>query len=492
MLFSGLSCVKNRDSRIRCGRGEILPLLRRLLPSNMDHGLVTNVHFPYGVCDSIGRRSYMEDRHVAVGELGGKVDASLYAVFDGHGGCRAAEFCRQHLASRITSHSAFPPNPKEALTAGFLRTDREFLDAARSSLQPWEDGTTVLVSLILGTQLWVAHAGDSRAIAVKADGRVRVLTEDHKPNRRDEHDRIRRLGGSVSHYGVWRVQGVLAVSRAIGDRVLKPFVSAEPEVMAYDPEPDDIFLVLATDGLWDVVSNDQAGQLLVGVKDPSRAARILVRHAINRGTADNITVLVVDIRRESSRAKTNPLSEMSPQTPVSDSPVRSRRGGAPKGGGGGAAMPAASSSTWPSAGYAVSPSSVPSAAATAAPLASASSHDSDQNGPRARGRREARNEEDEEDDGGEGGGAGEEVDGVASASKARLRSVPTGGSNADSTVSGDGASASQASSSLASTDASAAGNGAAAGSSSVGSMLQRQSIGGSGVPFIGGGVNKTE
>jgi serine/threonine protein phosphatase PrpC len=159
-----------------------------------------------------------------------------------------------------------------------------------------EDGTTAVVVLAQGDEIFVAHAGDSRAVLVHRSGQVSVLTSDHKPNRPDERRRIQELGGSVVFWGVWRVEGILAVSRAIGDRMLKPFVVAEPEVKKFTRTETDRFVVLASDGVWDTVSNDDAAQLVLKYEDPQAAAQRIMEEAYGRGSMDNICVMVIDLR----------------------------------------------------------------------------------------------------------------------------------------------------------------------------------------------------
>jgi len=172
----------------------------------------------------------------------------------------------------------------------------QFLHAAGKRLHPWDDGTTAVAALVRGLDVWVANAGDSRAVLVRSDGPCEPLSHDHKPNRPDEWERIVQQGGTVTHHGVWRVQGVLAVSRAIGDRLLKPLVPGTPEVIAHRIEEGDAFLILATDGLWDVMSNEEAAARIRACASPHAAATALVREALVRGSADNVTALVVDLR----------------------------------------------------------------------------------------------------------------------------------------------------------------------------------------------------
>uniref|UniRef100_M4B5V9 PPM-type phosphatase domain-containing protein n=1 Tax=Hyaloperonospora arabidopsidis (strain Emoy2) TaxID=559515 RepID=M4B5V9_HYAAE len=250
-----------------------------------------HVHYRYGVSQMQGRRPYMEDRHTAVADLNGDPTQSFYGIFDGHGGDGAANYCVQAMCQNVIREPSITKEPAEALKSGFLRTDQEIANSKNS-----EDGTTAVVVFTQGNEMFVAHAGDSRAVLVHRSGDVSVLTSDHKPNRPDERRRIQELGGSVVFWGVWRVEGILAVSRAIGDRMLKPLVVAEPEVKELTRTEEDQYLVLASDGVWDTVSNDEVAQLVLKYEDPQTAAQHLMEEAYARGSMDNICVMVIDLR----------------------------------------------------------------------------------------------------------------------------------------------------------------------------------------------------
>jgi len=269
----------------------------------------------YGLAKMQGRRPYMEDRSLVASQLGGDARRSLYGVFDGHGGSHAAEYASRHLADNFTSSVHFPARPAKAFAAGFKRTDHDYLALASgpNAFARKDDGTTAVAALIddaAGT-IVVANAGDSRCVLCKADGRAIALSDDHKPNRADERARVEALGGTVVFWGVWRVEGVLAVSRALGDRSLKRYVTADPEVQSWARAADDAYLVLASDGLWDVVQNDEAAAMIspaslasyrgergcAGVSDAQLGAERLAYEAYARGSTDNICVLVVDLRR---------------------------------------------------------------------------------------------------------------------------------------------------------------------------------------------------
>ncbi|VAH39671.1 unnamed protein product [Triticum turgidum subsp. durum] len=193
-------------------------------------------------------------------------------------------------------------------------------------------GSTAVVALLVRDRLIVANCGDSRAVLSR--GGVAVpLSHDHKPDRPDEMARIKAAGGKVMYMNGARVRGILAMSRALGHRLLKPEVICEPEISITERCEDDDCLILASDGLWDVISNkvacDVARQCLedgsptrapaaAGSSEaaPSsggaapvvsqeeeprcfRAAALLARLALGRESSDNISVVVVDLKARS-------------------------------------------------------------------------------------------------------------------------------------------------------------------------------------------------
>lgn len=161
-------------------------------------------------------------------------------------------------------------------------------------------GTTATVLVLIGMELVCAHVGDSRAILCR-DGEAIRLCEDHRPYRRDELERIEAAGGIIlTSGGMYRVNGILGVSRAIGDRELKEFVIAEPEINTREISEQDEFLIVASDGLWDVVDDNECVEITQKIlHDSSRldnVAKGLTAEAFERGSKDDISVIVVDLR----------------------------------------------------------------------------------------------------------------------------------------------------------------------------------------------------
>ncbi|KAL1428321.1 hypothetical protein MTO96_002709 [Rhipicephalus appendiculatus] len=237
----------------------------------------------YGVRNN---RRKMEDRHLALPDLNfalglqGLPQYSYYAVFDGHAGVEAADYATAHLHRNIAAQPDFVTDPVNAVREGFLLTDRNFLQ--RSSREGLKSGCTAVCCLVRKASPcpW---------------------STPHKPEREDERKRIEELGGVVLLMGIWRVNGALGVSRAIGDAEHKPFVTSEPDVVSMDLDGTEDFLVLGCDGLWDQLSpKNVASRVYHAVlEDPESAPYVshtLVQTARDLGSSDNITAVVVFLR----------------------------------------------------------------------------------------------------------------------------------------------------------------------------------------------------
>ena len=293
----------------------------------------------YSVCSVRGERQYMEDEYF-VGDEG-----RFSAVFDGHGGAAVSRYLRQNLYANVQAAlpTAVEANMKgrrqneslnvaspddliiaSAICAAFEKIDSEVQDISHWSYQ----GSTALAVAIHqnidGTQTIIsANVGDSRAILGQNKQAI-DLTRDHKPNDEVERNRIVELGGTVDwcgqvdrqgqpveRTGVYRINGNLALSRSIGDRSERPWVSSEVEINFHKIEDDvdnSSFVLLASDGLWDVMSSQEVCSFVHQVLDstPSahqdesrrKIAKAVVEEALRRGSGDNITVLVVWLHGE--------------------------------------------------------------------------------------------------------------------------------------------------------------------------------------------------
>ncbi|CAL4971433.1 unnamed protein product [Urochloa decumbens] len=259
-------------------------------PETAGHISSANGRFIYGVASSPGKRASMEDFSEArIDDVDGE-KVGMFGVYDGHGGVRAAEYVKQHLFSNLIKHPKFISDTKAAIAETYNHTDSEFLKA--DSSQTRDAGSTASTAIIVGDRLLVANVGDSRAVICKG-GQAIAVSRDHKPDQTDERQRIEDAGGFVMWAGTWRVGGVLAVSRAFGDKLLKQYVVADPEIKEEVVDSSLEFLILASDGLWDVVTNEEAVAMIKPIQDPQEAADKLLQEASKRGSSDNITVVIV-------------------------------------------------------------------------------------------------------------------------------------------------------------------------------------------------------
>ncbi|KAH7671050.1 protein phosphatase 1L protein [Dioscorea alata] len=245
--------------------------------------------FSYGYSSFKGKRSSMEDFYeTRISEVDGQMVA-FFGVFDGHGGSRVAEYLKSNLFKNVSNHPDFVKDTKSAIVEVFKQTDIDYLNEDKGQLK--DAGSTASTVVLLGNRLYVANVGDSRVVACRSGSAI-PLSNDHKPDRSDERERIENAGGFVIWAGTWRVGGVLAVSRAFGDKMLKPYVVAEPEIQEEEIEGVEFFII-ASDGLWNVVSNKEAVEMVRAISDAETASRNLIQEAYNRGSSDNITCIVV-------------------------------------------------------------------------------------------------------------------------------------------------------------------------------------------------------
>lgn len=267
-------------------------------PSAVARDAVEDQGDGYSVYCKRGRREHMEDRYTAKDNLRGEHNLAFFGIFDGHGGAKAAEYAANNLEKNVLDEVIISDEEdvEEAVKRGYLNTDSDFLK------EDLNGGTCSVTALIRNGNLIVSNAGDCRAV-ISRGGVAEALTSDHRPSREDERDRIETLGGYVDLCrGVWRIQGSLAVSRGIGDRHLKQWVTAEPETKILRVEPEHDLLILASDGLWDKVSNqeavDVARPFFLGNSRPQAllACKKLVELSASRGSLDDTSVMLIKLK----------------------------------------------------------------------------------------------------------------------------------------------------------------------------------------------------
>eukprot|EP01112_Ceratiomyxa_fruticulosa_P002750 TRINITY_DN1294_c0_g1_i1.p1 TRINITY_DN1294_c0_g1~~TRINITY_DN1294_c0_g1_i1.p1 ORF type:complete len:311 (+),score=73.90 TRINITY_DN1294_c0_g1_i1:296-1228(+) len=235
-------------------------------------------------------RRTMEDEHISIDGFGGVSSQGYFAIYDGHGGRGAVEFTVKTLHKNLeTELQKENVNPIEALRAAYLKTDEQL-----GVSQAQYSGTTSVSALIRveggEKYLYTANAGDARAVLARAEGKAHRLTYDHKGSDESETKRIVDAGGFVA---LNRVNGVLAVTRSLGDHAMKDYVIADPYTQTNKLDAGDTHLILACDGLWDVASDQEAVDLILDEPDAQKAAEKLLIHALKNGSTDNISIMTI-------------------------------------------------------------------------------------------------------------------------------------------------------------------------------------------------------
>ncbi|GER52558.1 protein kinase [Striga asiatica] len=258
----------------------------------------------YGSFSTCGRRETMEDTHFMIPKFCNQSDVYFFGILDGHRGAEAAEFSAgalpRFLCNLLSMHS-----PNQALFEAFVKTDIAFRNElisrrkSRAVIQKnCHPGCTATTALVVKNKLFVANAGDCRTILCRA-GSPYALSRDHLASCLEERERVISAGGEVQwRVDTWRIgPAALQVTRSIGDDDLKPYVTAEPEITETLLSAEDEYIVMASDGLWDVLSNNDVMKIIKDtVKEAGMCSKRLATEAVERGSKDNITVIVIFLR----------------------------------------------------------------------------------------------------------------------------------------------------------------------------------------------------
>ncbi|KAJ9551156.1 hypothetical protein OSB04_015201 [Centaurea solstitialis] len=227
-----------------------------------------------------------------------------------------AEFCSSHLHEKVFEfwEAQYSMDTSIGTMEAILTKAFQYVDDLVAETFDENVGSTAVVVLVTHTHLITANCGDSRAVLSRG-GEAIPLSVDHKPDVSEERSRIESLGGLVLDYPCPWVYGILAMSPAIGmcivgtymNLILHPWVIPIPEVRCVERAMDDECVIIATDGLWDMVSSDETARIATHVLPTRRgrggskiavevAAVHLMKLAIKRGSSDNISVIVADLK----------------------------------------------------------------------------------------------------------------------------------------------------------------------------------------------------
>ncbi|KAL0396982.1 UNVERIFIED_CONTAM: protein phosphatase 2C 16 [Sesamum calycinum] len=295
-------------------------------------------------------KMFIGDRGIdGINQTLSQLTSHFFGVYDGHGGSQVANYCRDrvHLAlveelnncnndmMKGTALDTRQVQWEKVFTSCFAKVDEEVGGNVSTfePIAPETVGSTAVVAVVSSSHIIVGNCGDSRAVLYRGKEAI-ALSIDHKPNREDEYARIEHLearsynGMDTVFSAFLQCRGLLLSCFLINafyllwlpcDRYLKPWIIPEPEVMFVPRAREDECLVLASDGLWDVMTNEEVCEvarkrILIWHKkngtnplanrgqgvDPAAqaAAEYLSNLAIQRGSKDNISIIVVDLKAQ--------------------------------------------------------------------------------------------------------------------------------------------------------------------------------------------------
>ena len=244
--------------------------------------------FSYYEDKNLKYRQSMEDIGILIPDLTTDYKVSLFGIFDGHGGTDVVKFVKNRLPQliKIYLNDLFPV--EIAFKNAFKKVDEElkFFDSEYI-------GTTATLILIKDNKIYCANVGDTKAYIIY-DKTYKQISNDHKCTNEDERKRITEIGGKIIKN---RVMGQLILTRTLGDLYVKQFgVINSPDINVYDINETINYIIIASDGVWDVVDLDTITNMGKAGKNVGEFCKDIVKLAINKGTKDNVSCIVVSFK----------------------------------------------------------------------------------------------------------------------------------------------------------------------------------------------------
>ncbi|CAF3727567.1 unnamed protein product [Rotaria sp. Silwood1] len=231
---------------------------------------------------------------------------AFFSIFDGHNGIETA-INAAHLLHKFILKSFYENQYdidtdtdtdqfNNIIINTFIQLDKNLRDIVKD-----DSGSVCITALISPKKIYLINVGDSRGIIISKDGEVLASTKDHKPNVRKEEERILRAGGKItkSVNDVLRVQNLLAMSRSLGDYSLdKDIILSIPDIIEYPRNSLSSYIIIASDGIWDVMNNEQVASFV-----SQRASNITFDYIISQlfdqclinQSSDNMTIYIIKI-----------------------------------------------------------------------------------------------------------------------------------------------------------------------------------------------------
>jgi serine/threonine protein phosphatase PrpC len=252
-----------------------------------------------------GKRPYNEDRYMIIINLDNKdkelCDINFYGIYDGHGGCEISEYLHQHFYKYfINIKNKYPLSEKYINTiCNTVNNDLKKYKKKECNISGSTCISVIQYKKLINNKIinnvQILNIGDCRAVICRNNIAI-PLTKDHKPDWPEEYKRLCKIKDYKKYLynddNIWRIVD-LSVSRSFGDINAIPYVTHLPDIYNYTLTDDDKFIVIACDGLWDVMSNTDVVNFILHNYKNTDISKILTDYAIKNGSEDNITIIVI-------------------------------------------------------------------------------------------------------------------------------------------------------------------------------------------------------
>ena len=244
--------------------------------------------FSYHEDKNLKYRQSMEDIGIMIPDLTTDYKVSLFGIFDGHGGSDVVKFVKDRLPQLIKNYLKDICPVETAFKNAFEKVDKElkFFDSEYI-------GTTATIVLFKDNKIYCANVGDSKAY-ILYDKNFKQISTDHKCDVEDERTRVLSMGGKINKN---RIMGQLILTRTLGDLYVKQYgVINTPDISVNEISNNMKYIILASDGVWDVVELDTLLGMSQAGKNVGEFCEDIVKLAISKGTKDNVSCIVISLK----------------------------------------------------------------------------------------------------------------------------------------------------------------------------------------------------
>ena len=255
--------------------------------NNSSSSTSSQIFKSYYYCEdkNLKYRQSMEDIGVTLPEFITEPKTSLFGIFDGHGGNDVVKYIKNRLPEIIKSYLEKNNSIEDSFTFAFNKIDEElkFYDSEHT-------GSTATLVVFQNNKIYCGNVGDSTAFIIY-DNFIKKISTDHKCSDPKEEERIILSGGKVTKN---RVMGQLVLSRCLGDLYCKKYgVINTPDISANKIDKNIKYVVIASDGVWDVVNENEILNLSKKQKNAEEFCKELVKLSIEKNTKDNVSCIVI-------------------------------------------------------------------------------------------------------------------------------------------------------------------------------------------------------